>query len=571
MNTPEPDPRAAQAAPPPPAPLSRTSVLTLVAALLLAVSGLFAVPGALFSAAYYTNTWAVVAFVAPMLTVSMLVLAAAAVARGSRMFLLLVSVGTVLYLVGLVWLGLPASGGLPTTDGSGRLWSGPAQLGLALVTLALAWWITSRTERRPWAPLVLVALAPVLGRISGTGPYWDVAWLPVLFVALGIPAVLTILAAGLVCLPDRGPQIAGAALIVLAGLAVHGSSLVLGRQPLPYQLVVMGLALVCAVAGILARPRPVADGAEPHPGPENTGPLDEAAPDEAAPGASAAATDAEVITMSDTAVVVGPSSHIGADEERGAGRSHVPGRTRTLTLTALMVLVLTVALNVPRMFAHGPGIQPSGGGMVSLTGLLVDVSLPTAFVLAAGAATLAVRSVLLAATVLAGVLCLALLVSRAAAGDTVALSEGLPFVALGLSVALAWTGVLRPGVGSIAWRWLAVVPLVLAAPAIRLLTSPGVTVYASNPAFVPQLVLPILVSGLGPLLAAALLSYPHRRTRIAAAALLGAVAIAAVVGTVENAAVGMRLLTALSLLQVVGYAVTCVLVVRMTLAPRAGR
>ncbi|GAB2472040.1 hypothetical protein GCM10027063_10900 [Promicromonospora xylanilytica] len=568
MTTPQPDRRATPA---PPAPFGRTGVFTLAAALLLAVSGLFAVPGVVFSAAYYTNAWAVVAFVAPILTVSMLVLAGAAVARGSQTFLLVVSVTTVLYLVSLVWLGLPADGGVARADTLSRLWSAPIQLALALVALALAWWISSRTDRRPWAPLILVALAPVLARIPGTGAYWDAAWLPVLVVALGIPAALTILAAGLVSLPDRGPQITGAVLIVLAGLGVYGSSLVLGRQPVPSVLVAMGLAFVCALAAILAPSRRVADGDGQHPGSEDADQLDTGSLDEAAGVASTAAADAEVVTMSDTAVVVVPSSRPEADDDAGTRPPFASRRIRTLTLAALTVLVLTVALAVPRMFAYGPGIQPGGAGLVSLTGLLVNASTFTAFVLAAGAATLRVRGVLLTATVFAGALGLALLVSWTAAGGTVDLRAGLPFIALGLSLALAWAGVLRPGHGSTAWRWLAVVPLVLAAPPIQSLTNPGITVYASNPAFLPQFVLPILVSGLAPLLAAALLGYPHRRTRIAAAVLLGAAAIAAVVGTMENAAASLALATALRLLQVGGYALAGVLVVGALRAPEPGR
>ncbi|MDR7384688.1 hypothetical protein [Promicromonospora iranensis] len=560
MTAPPPGPRQARSRP------SRTGVLTLAAALLLAVSGLFGLPEAVFSQAYYTTSWIVLAAVAPVLTVTTLVLAAAAVARGSRTFLLVVGVGTLLHLVALIALGLPASGGLPTGDGAGRLWSGPAQLLLALACLVLAWWITSRTDRRPWAPLVLVALAPLLGRITGTGPYWEMAWWPVLVVALGIPAVLTILAAGLVCLPDRGPQITGAVLIVLAGLGRYGSELLLGRQPNPEPFVVMGLALACAVAGILGGPRRVADDAAAQPGQEGPDRVDGGAP-----AAPAAGTGAEVVTTSDTTVVVVPSPRPEADEEAGGDPSDQPGRSRTLALAALAVLVLTVGLDAPRMFAHGPGIQPSGAGVLSLVGLLVDASMPTVFVLAAGTASLRSRGALLTATVCSGLLVIALLVSRTAADSTITLRDAVPVVALGLSIALAWTGLLRPGAHSATLRWAAAVPLVLAAPPLWVLTAPGVTMHASNPAFVPQLVLPILVSGLGPLLAAALLGLPRRGARLSGAVLLGLVAISAVIGTVTDAAVGLRLLAALNLLQVAGFALAAVLVVNATLAPQQRR
>lgn len=500
----------------------------------------------------------VLAAAAPTFTSTTLILAAAAMSRGSQTFLLVVSAGTLLHLVALAGLVLPTSGG-PT----GRLWSAPVQLLLALVCLAMAWW-TTRTGRRPWVPLVLVALAPLLGRLTLTSGYWDAAWWPVL-VALDIPAVLTVLAAGLVCLPGRRPQIAGAVLIAFAGPGVYVSGLVLGDQPHPYQLATMGLALVCAVAGIVTRRARGADDDAAGSRPDGTDRLDAGAP-----AAPSAATDGESVTMSDTAVVVVPSPPA-ADEGAGPGPADPTSRTRTLTLAALTVLVLAVALEVPRMFAHGPGIRPAGAGLVPLAGLLVDAAVPAALVLAAGAATLRSRGALLTATVGSGLLAIALLVSRTAAGGTITLEEGLPFVALGLSVALAWTGLLRPGADSTAWRWTAVVPLVLAAPSLRMLIEPGVTMHASDPAFVPQLVLPILVSGLGPLLAAALLCFPHRRARIAGAALLGVVAIVAVIGAVEDAVLGLRILTALNLLEVGGYALSAVLVVSATLAPRTGR
>lgn len=504
----------------------RAGALALAAALLLAVSGLFAIPEDFFTQAYHTASWTVLAAAAPVLTVTTLVLTAAAVARGSRTFLLVVGVGAALHLVALVWLGLLAADGGPTADADGLLPSGPAPLLLALACLALAWWITSRTDRRPWVPLVLVALAPLLGRITGSSSAWDLVWWAALVVTMDLPAVLTILAAGLVCLPDRGPRITGAALIVLAAVGVYVSDFLLGHEPHPYQLTTMGLAFVCAVAAVVARP----------------------GPDARPTTASDAANDAEVVTTSDTAVVVVvPPSHseaAGESEEREAAPADAPGRPRALTLAALAALVLTVALAVPRMFAHGPGIQPAGAGLVPLIGLLVGASVPAVFTLTAGAATLRSRGALLTATVCSGLLGIALLVSRTAVGGTITFQEGLTFVTLGLSLALAWTGVLRPGAHSTTLHWAAAVPLVLAA-------------------------LPLDVSVV-PVLAAALLGFPHRGTRTATGVLLGVLAIGAV-GTVLEDAAGLRRLTALNLLQVGGYALACVLVVSATLAPKTGR
>lgn len=502
---------------------TRAGALPLAAALLLAASGLFALPAGLFSQAYYTETWHVMAAAAPASVLPTLVLMAVAVARGSRMFLLVMTAGATLHLAGLTALALVADAGLNETGPAWfGLWSGPLQLGLALIALALAWWNRARAGTSQWVPLLLLALAPPLGQyISGVGSFSDTfylgPWGPVLAAALAVSLSLTILAAGLVCLPDRGPQVSGAVLIVLTGLSLFVTALVLGRPPHPYRLAVVGLALGCAVAGIIAGRARGVDDAVAVAGPEGTDP---------------------------------------------------PGRTGVLTLAALTVLVLTVALYVPELFAHGPGIRPAAGGILLLIGPLVDASLPAALVLAAGAATLRSRGALLTATVSSGLLVIALLVSRTAVGGTVTLEEGLPFIALGLSGAIAWTGMLRPKADSTAWRWTAVVPLVLAAPPLWMLFEPGVTMHASDPAFVPQLVLPILVSGLGPLLAAALLCFPHHRARVAGAALLGLVAIAALIGTLEDAVFGLRILTALNLLQVGGYALSAVLVVSATLAPR---
>jgi hypothetical protein len=535
---------------------ARAGALPLTAALLLAASGLFALPAGLFSQAYYTETWHVMAAAAPASVLPTLVLMAVAVARGSRMFLLVMTAGATLHLAGLTVLALVADSGLNETGPAWfGLWSGPVQLALALIALALAWWNRVRAGSSQWVPLLLLALTPPLGQyIGGVWSFSDTfylgPWGPVLAAALSVSLSLTILAAGLVCLPDRGPQVSGAVLIVLTGLSLFVTNLVLGRPPHPYRLAVVGLALGCAVAGIIAgRARGVDDAVAP---------------------ALSAATDGGLVTMSDTAVVVVPSRPA-ADEGTEAGPADPPGRTGVLTLAALTVLVLTVALNVLELFAHGPGIRPAAGGILLLIGFLVDASVPATLVLAAGAATLRSRGALLTATVSSGLLVIALLVSRTAAGGGVTLEEALPFAALGLSGAIAWTGMLRPKADSTVWRWTAVVPLVLAAPPLRMLFEPGVTMHASDPAFVPQLVLPILVSGLGPLLAAALLCFPHHRARVVGAALLGLVAIAAVIGTLEDAVFGLRILTALNLLQVGGYALSAVLVVSATLAPRTGR
>lgn len=519
-------------------PPGRAGALALAAALLLAASTLFALPAALFTPAYYTDSWAVLPFVAAASTLTTLVLASAAVARGAQVFLLLVSVGTVLHLVGMVGLALSAGPG-PGPEGSGRLWSNAAQLALALACLAGAWWGRSRAERRPWVLLLLLALAPLLGRYVAVGPLGDQPWWPLATVALGLPLALTVLAAGLVCLPGRAPRIAGAPIIVLAGLALHGSHLVLGTQPEPYRMALLALALGCAFAGALARPSSHGD---EHP---------------AAPDAETPDTDREVVTTSDTAVVLVPSS-----------RPEVGTASRTLPIAALLVLALTVALGVPSMFAQGPGIRPDGAGPAALAGLLAGGSVPALGVLAAGAATLGSRGMLLAAAGCTGLSALVLLASRAATSETVAPHEALPFAALVGSLVLTWAGRGRPGRGGAVLRWGALAPLVLAAPPLLILTDPNVMVYAGDPTFFDRFVLPSLLPGIAPVVAAALLGLPRRGPRIAAAVLLGLLALGAVWTTLGDAS-GLRLLAALNLLQVSGYALACVLAVGAAVAPTA--
>jgi hypothetical protein len=198
-----------------------------------------------------------------------------------------------------------------------------------------------------------------------------------------------------------------------------------------------------------------------------------------------------------------------------------------LPLAALTVLVLTVALDVPEMFAHGPGIHPGGAGSLPLIGFLVDAALPAALTLTAGAATLGSRGALGVASACLGLLAILLLASRTAVSATVALHEALPFVALGLSLALAWTGATRTGPGGTALRWTAVIPLALAAS-------------------------PLMV------LAAALLGFPRQATRLAAAVLLCLLALGAIV-TLLDYTTALRGGAVLQLIRTCGYSLAAVL------------
>lgn len=530
----------------------RADTLRLVAALLLAVSGLFALPAELFSQMYYLQTRDVLAVAAPASVLTTLTLVAVAVARGSRTFLLVMTAGAALHLAGLVALSLAADAGL---RGTGLVWFGPAELVLALVALALAGWNTMRAGSSQWVPLLLLALAPPLGRyISGAGTFSDTfylgsSWGSVLAAALAVSLSLTILAAGLVCLPGRGAQISGAVLIVLAGLSLFVTDLVLGRSPDPYRLPVVGLALVCAVVAIIAgRHHGAAAGADT---------------------TSAPATDAstEITTMSDTAVVVVPPQRPGTDPDaEGAAATGTPA----VVVAALAALVVTAALNVPEMFVYGPGIKPSAAGLPLLLDLIVDASLLAAFVLTAGAVTSGSRALLVGASALSGSLALVLLITRAG-GGTADLSAALPFVALALSLAVGWTLERRAEGNGARLRWAALLPLVLAASPLQVLADPAaVSYYLGDPTLAPLHLLPIMLFGVGPVLAAALLGFPRRRTRVAAAVLLGLLALAGIAATLESAS-GLRLLVTLNLLRAGGYALACALVVSAALAPRTDR
>lgn len=474
-------------------------VLPLAAALLLALSGLLALPGALLTQAYYTDTWEVAALAGPASVLPTLVLVAAAVARGSRVLLLVASGVTVLHLAGSIALATAAANG---PESPLTFLSSPIELGVALAGIALGWWDASRTERRPAIALTVVVLAPVLGLLVDVnaigGPPWYFIGVGIL-VLQDLPAILTVLAAGLVCLPARGARIGAATLIGFAGLSLlwAGPLLDPAVQLPALRLAAIAAALLCAVV---------------------------AAAQAAPPGTH---REPDGIDRGDI-----PAGRALVDAEPTA-----PGGT--LPVAALTVLVLTVALAVPDLFAHGPGIQPGGAGPLPLIGFLVQAALPAALTLAAGAAALGSRRALVVASTCLGLLAVLLLVSRTAADGTVAVREALPFVALGLSLALAWAGAARPGPGGTALRWTAVVPLLLAA-------SP--------------------TPDAGAVVAAALLGTPHRAVRVAAAVLLCLLALGALITLLDYTS-ALRGGAVVQLLRVGGYGVAAVLAAAAVLPP----
>jgi hypothetical protein len=514
----------------------RADALRLAAALLLAASGLFALPAELFSQAYYSDSWSVAAVAAPASVLPVLVLVAAAVARGSRVLLLVTSALTVLHLVAMVALAAATAGG---PESPLTFLSGQVELGLALVGLALGWWDTSRAERRPGIALAVVALVPVAGLVVEVSQIGGGEWWLLGAGALALqqfPAFLTVLAAGLVCLPGRGARIAAATLIGLAGLSLFGADPVLDAPTqLPLlRLAALAVALVCAAVAVVA----------------------------ARPGEPAAG--------SVTPLVPEAVDRPGTDTDAGAAAAGAGVRVPALAVAALVTLVVTAALNVPEMFAYGPGIRPAGAGLIPLLDLVVDACVLAALVLTAGAVTSGSRALLVGASVLSGFLALVLLISRAG-GGTAGLYAALPFVALGLSLAAGWTSARRTQSDGAPLRWAAVLPLMLAASPLQVFADPAaVRYYFGDPTFAPLHLLPTVLFGVAPVLAAALIGFPRRGTRVAAAVLLGLLALAGIGATLESTS-GLRLLVALHLLRAGGYALACVLVVSATLTPRRGR
>jgi hypothetical protein len=362
---------------------------------------------------------------------------------------------------------------------------------------------------------------------------------------------LTVLAAGLVCLPSWGARISAAALLSLAGLSLlwADAALYTTTQVNALELALIGLALLSAlVAASQASPAGAA-----------------AEPDDAASGRVMVDAAGEVAASSrDEASAASPSPDAAPATPSDAPRA-------TPAVAALAVLVLTVALTVPELFAHGPGIRPAAGGIVLLIGSLVHAALPAALTLTAGAATLGTRDVLTVASVGSGLLALALLVSRAAAGWPATPHDLLPFVALGLSLALAWTGAARPGPAGTRLRWAAVVPLVLAASPLLVLTDPSNMAFAGDPTFLDRYVLGNLLPGIVPVLAAALLGHPRRGTRTAASVLICVLGVHGVVVLFSLSygsgayGSGTRLEDVLQLLRISGYGLACLLVLATVL------
>ncbi|MCF4122617.1 hypothetical protein L1785_16685 [Antribacter sp. KLBMP9083] len=531
-------------------PLTRAALqrLTLAATLLLVLYGWSSLPLDLLSPGFYEQTRTVMAAVAAASVVPGLVLAAAAATRRSRTFLLVTTVVTVLHLCAVLAVGLLAAAGAPP----GRGWDGvgPAagQLLLALTGLGFAWWGITRPVSRPWIGVVPVLLAPFV-------PALGVALLgaPYLFVYVvlsggGFTVLAAVGAAALLGLPGRGSRVAGTLLVAwvagdrlappvgVGGLPAAQSAGIGADPAMPaaLQLVVLLAALVCgAVAVLPARPE-----ASWEVEPTTT------------PTAEPAATD-------EPAGSSGPMSR--ADLRRAAGGA------------ALAVVVLTLLLELPKLFAFGPGINPGGAGAVFLLQFLADAAIPAAAAVVAGAATSGSRPVLALASGFSGLVAGGALLAGAVTGVGVLgldVQSYLPLAALAMSLALAWAATARTGATATALRWAAVVPPLLLVSPLTLLADPSRMVYARDPMFATYVA--DTLPALGAVAAAALLGYASRTIRIVAAVLLGVLAVASF-GDVAGGAGMLRRLILLDGLTIAGYSLACLLVVASVLAPaRAG-
>ncbi|MFD7308718.1 hypothetical protein [Promicromonospora sp. NPDC059942] len=518
----------------------RTRAASLAAVLLLTLSGLTALPAGLFSPEYHSDSWTVAGAAGPASVLPTLVLVAASVTYGSAVFLLLTTVLTTVHLVALAALASAAANGPQDPQ---VFLSGPVALGLALVGILLAWWDSTRADRRPGIALLVVALAPVLGllvdaRQAGDGP-WYVIGIGVL-VLQQVPAILTVLAAGLVCLSSRGARLGGAALIALSGASLLWADSILSpATPLPgLRLAAISAAVVCALVAAAQAPGPADHDQtdETDVAPPATPPVAAPAPPDAVPAPPVAAP--------------GP-----------AGAIVLPARV--LPTVALAVLVLAVAVQVPELFAQGPGIRPGLAGPGPLVGLLVGAALPAALTLTAGAVTLRTRGVLVVASACSAGLAVALATSRITTGGGLSLRDLLPFVALGLALALAWATMPRSGRSDrTALRWAAVALLGLTASPLALLADPTVDL-----AYMGRYLLSYPLAGAGPVVAAALLGFPRRATRLTAAVLLTALALVGVRFLIYDAS-GLRLAAALDLVQICGYGLAAVLAAAAALPRR---
>ncbi|WP_020014010.1 hypothetical protein [Promicromonospora sukumoe] len=517
----------------------RAGAVPLTAALLLVLSGVFALPAGLYSSEYHSDSWAVAAVAGPASVLPTLVLAAAAVASGSRILLFVSSALTMVHLVALATLASAAADGPVDPQ---LFLSGPVELGLALVGLTLGWWDVSRTRRRPGIALLVVALAPALGllvdaRQAGDGP-WYLIGLGILLLQQ-VPALLTVLAAGLVCLPGRGARAGGAALIALtgAGLLWADSLFSPAAELSGLRLAAIAAALLCALVATAQASSTAADAEDDEP----------ATPDEpTGHGRSEPETEPKTETEPPTTP---------ADDVPVLSGLALPA-------VALAILVLATGLDVLKLFAQGPGIRPDLAGMGPLLGFLVDAALLAVLTLTAGAVTLGTRGALVVASGCSGLLLLVLLASRMTAGGRLTPHEVLPFVALGPALALGWVGTRPERVGTVL-RWAVVVPLVLVASPLLLLTDPGVDL-----GYLSRYLMSYPVAGAGPVVAAALLGFPRRGTRLAAAVLLTLIALIHVYWLMYDTS-GLRVAVALDLAQICGYGLAAALAAAAAL-PRRG-
>lgn len=199
------------AGPPARRPADSTPV---VVAMLLAAAGLAALPFDLLAGPLARVDREVVLTVGSVSVVSLLVLTAAAVAHGSRMFLAVMSGIVVLWAAGFVTMLSVVSGGQVLDADAAAI---GAQLAGAVLGVVVAWADLARRTPARWPGLVVVALAPVAGVLAATQPWisWDPAAAADL-AATRIWVVAAVLAAGLICLPRTGIRLTGVLFVAVA-------------------------------------------------------------------------------------------------------------------------------------------------------------------------------------------------------------------------------------------------------------------------------------------------------------------------------------------------------------------
>ncbi len=237
-------------------------------------------------------------------------------------------------------------------------------------------------------------------------------------------------------------------------------------------------------------------------------------------------------------------------------------RSARLAGAAVLAIAAAAALDVPALFAHGPGIRPGGAGVAFLVLQLVVAAVPAALVLAAGAAASGRRWLLVLASLAGAGLVVGLGAASTVGGARPAAGLVVQILCLAVALVLAW--IARGQRTSL--RWAAVVLVVVAAVPWGSLLDADARLYQGDPRFWRLFVEPHLPA-LAAVVAAALVALGSRWTRVAGAVVL-AVLVVDDLGTLLDQAAMLRRLTALNGLRVAAHLTACLLAVAAAAAVR---